>query len=119
MLRWIMPFLTALFVAGSAVAADLPDPRYRYGPGVYHESPPIHGRGVYVKEEPDLLFTPTNGSVPYIPPLIRAPLLPGSSTLPGYYGSPNSYDYPGPYYGGAEISYWNRLPYACGVYGYC
>jgi hypothetical protein len=117
MLRWTMPFLT-LFAVGSAVAADLPDARYRSGPGVYYRAPPVHGRTVYV-EEHDLLFTPMDGAIPYIPPLIRAPLLPGSSTLPGYYGSPNSYDYPGPYYGGPEVSYWNRLPYACGVYGYC
>ena len=119
MLRWTMPFLTGFFAVGSAVAADLPDSRYPSSPGVYYKSAPVHGRRVYVEEERDLLFTPTDGSIPYIPPLIRAPLLPGSATLPGYYGSPNSYDYPGPYYGGPEISYWNRLPYACGVYGYC
>ena len=47
------------------------------------------------------------------------PLLPGSSTLPGYYGSSHSYEYQGPYYGGPNLSYWYRLPYACGVYGYC
>jgi hypothetical protein len=114
--RWATPFLTACFAVGPAVAADLPHPS---GPGVYYKSPPVHGRGVYVEETQDLLFTPTDGSIPYIPPLIRAPLLPGSATLPGYYGLANSYDYPGPYYGGPEVSYWNRLPYACGVYGYC
>jgi hypothetical protein len=47
------------------------------------------------------------------------PLLPGSATLPGYYGSNHSYDYQGPYYGGPNPGIWNRLPYACGVYGYC
>jgi hypothetical protein len=46
-------------------------------------------------------------------------LLPGSSALPGYYGSNHSYEYQGPYYGGPNLSYWYRLPYACGVYGYC
>ena len=50
---------------------------------------------------------------------VHGPLLPGSDTIPGYYGSPHSYDYQGPYYGGPYVSYWNRLPYACGVYGYC
>jgi hypothetical protein len=119
MLRWTIPFLTACFAVAPAVAADLPDSRYPSGAGVYHKSPPVHGRNIYVEEDRDLLFTPTNGAIPYIPPLIRAPLLPGSSTLPGYYGAPNSYDYPGPYYGGPQVSYWNRLPYACGVYGYC
>ena len=66
---------------------------------------------------PDLLFTPDD-RFPYIriPPL--TPLLPGSSALPGYYGSNFSYEYH-PYYGGPNLSYWYRLPYACGVYGYC
>ena len=75
MLRWTMPILTGFFAIGSAVAADLPDSRYPSGPGVYYKSPPVHGRRVYVEEERDLLFTPTDGSIPYIPPLIRAPLL--------------------------------------------
>jgi hypothetical protein len=50
MLRWTMPFLT-LFAVGSAVAADLPDARYRSGPGVYYRAPPVHGRTVYVEEQ--------------------------------------------------------------------
>jgi hypothetical protein len=53
----------------------------------------------------------------HFPPL--TPLLPGKDTLPGNYGSVHSYEYTGPYYGGPYLSYWNRLPYACGVYGYC
>jgi hypothetical protein len=51
--------------------------------------------------------------------VVGAPLLPGSSTLPGYYGRAFDYDYQGPYYGGPYVPYWDRLPYACGVYGYC
>jgi hypothetical protein len=66
-----------------------------------------------------VLFTPSSGFVPYIPPLPGSALLPGSSALPGYYGRAFDYDYQGPYYGGPYVSYWNRLPYACGVYGYC
>ena len=72
-----------------------------------------------VVEEPEVLFTPSSNVVPYIPPLVGTPLLPGSSTLPGYYGRAFDYDYQGPYYGGPYVPYWNRLPYACGVYGYC
>ena len=53
-----------------------------------------------VVEEPELLFTPSSDVVPYIPPLVGTPLLPGSSTLPGYYGRAFDYDYQGPYYGG-------------------
>jgi hypothetical protein len=119
MLRWTMPFLIAMFATGSAVAADLPGSHYRSGAAVYRKAPPPYGRRAYVEEESDVLFTPSDGSVPYVrfPP--RTPLLPGSATLPGYYGSNHSYDYQGPYYGGPYTSFWNRLPYACGVYGYC
>jgi hypothetical protein len=35
------------------------------------------------------------------------------------YGSSWSWYYPGPYYGGPYTSYAVRLPYVCGLYGYC
>ena len=35
------------------------------------------------------------------------------------YGSSWSFYYPGPYYGGPYVSYAVRLPYVCGLYGYC
>jgi len=115
MLRWMMPFLAVASTVGSAAAADFS----RYGAGVYGKAPPAYGRRAFVEEESDVLFTPADGRMPYvrIPPL--TPLLPGSSALPGYYGSNHSYEYQGPYYGGPNLSYWYRLPYACGVYGYC
>ena len=115
MLRWIMPFVVVTFAVGSAAAADLPGS----GATGYRKAPPAHGRPARVEEESDILFTPSDGSFPYvrIPP--QTPLLPGSSALPGYYGTSHSYEYQGPYYGGPNLSYWNRLPYACGVYGYC
>jgi hypothetical protein len=115
MLRWMMPFLAMALTAGSAAAADLPGS----GTAVYGKAKPVYGRPAYVKEESDVLFTPADGRMPYvrIPPL--TPLLPGSSALPGFYGSNHSYEYQGPYYGGPNLSYWYRLPYACGVYGYC
>ncbi len=134
MSRWAMLLVFAIATPGTAFGSDkavaphvrqqaraklpagLPHPHYHYRTTVTYDAPPAP-RVVYVDRDPDVLFTP---SLPYIPPLIRAPLLPGSSTLPGYYGAPNSYDYPGPYYGGpGTLSYWDRLPYACGVYGYC
>jgi hypothetical protein len=38
----------------------------------------------------------------------------------GYnYGSPYSYFYNGPYYGGPYASNAPRLPYVCGLLGYC
>jgi hypothetical protein len=136
MLRWTMPLIAALVAVGtSASAADgpvvakrgayraanqlppgLPRAHYRYRTTV---TPPTYRREVIVVEEPDVLFTPSSGYVPYFPPVVGAALLPGSSTLPGYYGRAFDYDYQGPYYGGPYVSYWYRLPYACGVYGYC
>jgi hypothetical protein len=133
MLRWILP-LVAAFAIGPAAAADgpvvtkrayraahqlppgLPRAHYKYRTTI---AAPTYSRGVVVVEEPEVLFTPSSNVVPYIPPLVGTPLLPGSSTLPGYYGRAFDYDYQGPYYGGPQVPYWNRLPYACGVYGYC
>ncbi len=46
------------------------------------------------------------------------PLLPGSNTLPGYYGRFNSFNYRS-YYGTSPTEIFGRLPYACGTYGYC
>jgi len=141
MLRWSIPFLTMIVAIGPAVGADEaparrdrhypagtgpvgpPRPHSKFRTTIAHDAPYAsrrhHAHPPYADETPELLFTPTDGSVPHIPPLVRAPLLPGSSTLPGYYGSSHSYDYPGPYYGGPNLGFWHRLPYACGVYGYC
>jgi hypothetical protein len=136
MLRWTMPLIAALVAVGtSASAADgtlvvkrgayraasqlppgLPRAHYRYRTTV---APPTYRRDVVVVDEPEVLFTPSSGYVPYFPPVVGAPLLPGSSTLPGYYSRAFDYDYQGPYYGGPYVPYWDRLPYACGVYGYC
>ncbi|MGB8401889.1 hypothetical protein [Bradyrhizobium sp.] len=137
MLRWMTPFLIAVLATGPAAAADGPVATKRAAdraagrsppglPLVHHKyrttvapAAPLHRRRVYVETDPELLFTPSSGIVPYIPPVVGAPLLPGSATLPGYYGRASSYDYQGAYYRGRDVSYWNRLPYACGVYGYC
>jgi hypothetical protein len=155
MLRWMTPFLVAIFAVGTAAADDTPAPKsadgtpapkraapknaairaagqlpaglprahYNYRTTVAPAAAPLYvrrGRALVVEEEdPDVLFTPV-GVVPYAPRVFGTPLLPGSSTLPGYYGTNHSYSYDGPYYGGPSYGpYWNRLPYACGVYGYC
>ncbi len=172
MLRWMTPFLVAIFAIGTAAAAETPAPKsadspatksgdsiptpksadgtpapkppapknaavraasklppglprahYNYRTTVAPAAAPLYvrrGRTLVVEEEdPDVLFTPV-GVVPYAPRVFGTPLLPGSSTLPGYYGTNHSYSYDGPYYGGPSYGpYWNRLPYACGVYGYC
>ena len=146
MLRWIMPCLVAVFGIGTADASDgptatkraayratsklppgLPRAHYNYRTTVAPAAttaPKYVRRGrqlVVVAEEPDpdVLFTPV-GVVPFAPLVNGTPLLPGSRTLPGYYGTDHSYSYDGPYYGGPQYGpFWNRLPYACGVYGYC
>jgi hypothetical protein len=109
--------------AASKLPPGLPRAHYNYRTTVAPAAAPLYvrrGRTLVVEEEdPDVLFTPV-GVVPYAPRVYGTPLLPGSSTLPGYYGTNHSYSYDGPYYGGPSYGpYWNRLPYACGVYGYC
>ncbi|MCA6114208.1 hypothetical protein J6524_04600 [Bradyrhizobium sp. WSM 1738] len=112
----------AAALAASQLPPGLPRAHYNYRTTVAPAAPPLYvrrGRTLVVEEEdPDVLFTPTS-VVPYAPRVFGTPLLPGSSTLPGYYGTSHSYSYDGPYYGGPYEPYWNRLPYACGVYGYC
>ncbi|WP_407174791.1 hypothetical protein [Bradyrhizobium sp. STM 3562] len=88
----------------------LPRAHYRYQTTLVYKAAPPPPPVVVVEPNPDVLIT----SGP------STPLLPGSTTLPGYYGRPFDYDYQGPYYGGGPYpSYFWRLPYACGVYGYC
>jgi hypothetical protein len=145
MLRFTIAILLGMAAGGTAMSADrhlarqgwhprwhrtavilpagLPRRHYNfrttisYGPPYSYQR--TYVRRFYTYEESEVLFTPAYADVPYIPPLIGTPMLPGSSSLPGYYGSSYSYDYQGPYYGGPYVNYWDRLPYACGVYGYC
>ncbi len=131
MLRTAVLVVVTVTTAGSALAADqaavkpkrqveqlppgLPRPHYRYRTTIAPATPPPG----YVVRDPDVLITPAYGPGGYLANLPGTPLLPGSSTLPGYYGRAFDYDYQGPYYGGPYVSYWDRLPYACGIYGYC
>lgn len=119
MLRW-MPLLTAatMFAAAPIFAADMPNSgQAGYGGTIYGKAQ-RHGRTAHLKEDSDLLFTPSE-AMPDITLPPHTPVLLGSATLPGYYGSNHSYDDQGPYYGGPNINYRFRLPYACGVVGYC
>jgi len=142
MLRFTIALLVAVVASGAAESADqavarrgrhhtaiilpagLPRPHYNFRTTISYGAPYgyrlPYAPPVYAYETAEVLFTPVYADVPYIAaPWFGAPLLPGSSTLPGYYGSPYSYDDQGVYYGGPYVSYWDRLPYACGVYGYC
>jgi hypothetical protein len=140
-LRFTIAFFVAIAAGGTAESADsaltrqrsyhgshrtavilpagLPRPHYKFRTTISYGARPTYARRLYAYEARDVLFTPVYADAAYIPPLIGTPLLPGSSILPGYYGAPYSYDYQGPYYGGPYVGYWDRLPYACGVYGYC
>jgi hypothetical protein len=145
MLRFTIAILLTMLASGTAISAEraiapqgwhhrvhrtavilpagLPRPHYKfrttisYGPPYSYQRAHIRRFSAY--EESEVLFTPVYAEIPYLPPVIGMALLPGSSALPGYYGSPYSYGYQGPYYGGPYVNYWDRLPYACGIYGYC
>jgi hypothetical protein len=141
MLRFTIALLVAIAATGPAISADrplahrgwhrasvllpagLPRPHYNFRTTISYDAPysyrRSYARPYYTYETPELLFTPVYVEVPYIAPWVGTPLLPATSTLPGYYGSGYSYEYQGPYYGGSYVPYWDRLPYACGVYGYC
>jgi hypothetical protein len=106
--------------AAGQLPPGLPRAHYNYRTTVAPGAAPLYvrrGRTVVVEEESLDLPLISGGIKPYAPRIFGAPLLPGSSTLPGYYGTSHSYSYDGPYYG--SPTFWNRLPYACGVYGYC
>ena len=113
--------------AARKLPPGLPRAHYNYRTTVAPGAAPLYVRRgrqlvVVAEDEPEVLIKPV-GVMPYIPLIRGAPLLPGSSTPPGYYGTRHSYSYDGPYdgpyYGGSYTPHWARLPYACGVYGYC
>jgi hypothetical protein len=105
--------------AAVLLPAGLPRPHYKFKTTISYRAPAL----AYPRYAGDY------AGISYVPPLIGAPLLSDSSMLPGYYGAAysydyqgydyQSYDYQGSYYGGPKAGFWNRLPYACGVYGYC
>jgi hypothetical protein len=115
-----VPGRAATVRAAGQLPPGLPRAHYKYRTSVAPGAAPLYvrrGRTVVVEEESLDLPLISGGIKPYAPRLFGTPLLPGSATLPGYYGTSHSYSYDGPYYG--SPSFWNRLPYACGVYGYC
>src|SRR5215216_4389025 len=102
MLRWIVPLIAAVAVAGTAASAadgpivikrgayraasqlppGLPRPYYKYRTTV---APPTYGRPVVIVEtDPDALITPAYGPGGYLANLPGTPILPGSTTIPGY-----------------------------------
>ncbi len=118
MLRWMIPLLAVLAGAQDAKAADQLIIRHRahaaaakLPAGVSRAHHKNRTTIVTAERDPDALISAAYPTTP---------LLPGSSALPGYYGRAFSYYYQGAYYGGSSyVPYFFRLPYACGVTGYC
>jgi hypothetical protein len=106
--RIMLSVLAIAVTAMTANAADLP----------------TQSRLGAIFEEPQEARPYADRSVDYSAPVIGYNLLPIFPWARGgyYYGSPWSYYYPGPYYGGPYTVYGvygARLPYVCGLYGYC
>jgi len=110
MLRFSIALVFAMAVCGAAESAEkalprrgwhratvmlpagLPRPHYNFRTTITWREPYV--RPVYIRESPVVVVAP----VYVMPPLWGTPLLP---------------------YGDPYVPYWDRLPYACGVYGYC
>jgi hypothetical protein len=134
MLRWTIPLVVAIAAVGSAAGPDeafarrgvyraaarlpagLPRAHYNFRTTVSWAAPalyrPRYALPGYGYETPDALFAPSYAAVPYMPPLPVAPL------LPAYYEPAYAYGYGGEYYNGPYVGYWERVPYACSLYGY-
>jgi hypothetical protein len=138
MLRFTIALLVAVAACGTAESADralapqgwrhgwhrtaiilpagLPRPHYRFRTTITYRAAHLYHRPfprLSVYENPADLYAPDYTDVALIRPYVSAPI------LPGYYGSNYPYEYQGPDYGGPYVPNWDRLPYACGVYGYC
>jgi hypothetical protein len=128
MLRSTTILLLTIALAGPALGADqliTPYPkrvaRPNLPPGLPHANYNYRTTVVYGKAPPPPVYVEPE---PLISSFVwTTPLLPGLYTLPGYYGRPFDYYYQGAYYGGeygnGYQTYFVRLPYACGVTGYC
>jgi hypothetical protein len=103
--RIMLSLLVTVITATSGSAADL---RVQSRLGAIFAEPLEVGPAAYPVRE-------------YVAPIIPYNLLPSPPWNRGgyYYGSPWAYYYPGPYYGGPYASEGGRLPYVCGLYGYC
>jgi hypothetical protein len=108
MLRRIMLSVFAVLVTAlTAGAADLPT-QSRLG-------------SIFAEPAEARVEIPAVRSREYVGPIIPYSNLPDPVWNRGgaYYGSSWSYYYGGPYYGGSPSPSFIRLPYVCGLYGYC
>jgi hypothetical protein len=113
MLRFTIALLVATVICETALAADrplarhgwsyatrrlpagLPRPHYNFRTTISYGAPYPYRRKFYAYERPAVLVMPVFVPVPYVPVSISALVVP------------------------YEYNYWDRLPYACGVYDYC
>lgn len=104
--RIMLSILAIAVTATAARAADLPARQSKLG-AIFAE--PAEAGVEAVRERG------------YSAPVIPYSLLPDPVWNRGgsYYGSSWSYYYGGPYYGGPYVWSGFRLPYVCGLYGYC
>ena len=103
--RRIMLSVFAIAVTATTTsAADLP---VQSRLGAVFAEPSVRARAIQSRED--------------VAPIIPYNGLPNPIWARGgyYYGSSWSYYYPGPYYGGPTVFDGGRLPYVCGLYGYC
>jgi hypothetical protein len=103
--RIVLSIFAVMVTAVTASAADLP----------------LQSKLGAIFAEPAEVRADARRSPSYWEPIIPYNQLPNPIWARGgyYYGSPWSYYYAGAYYGGPNTSYMLRLPYACGLYGYC
>jgi hypothetical protein len=109
--RITLSVFAALAVAAVATTADAADLPTQSRLGAVFADP------VVVTRRPVVVVEPAR----YEPPIIPYNLLPNPTWNRGNYnyGSSWSFYYPGPYYGGPYDTDGPRLPYVCGLYGYC
>jgi hypothetical protein len=81
--------------AARQLPAGLPRPHYNFRTTISYGAPYPYRRKFYAYARPAVLVMPVFVPVPYVPVLFGAPVVP------------------------YEYNYWDRPPYACGVYGYC
>ena len=100
--------LSVFALALTAIAADAAD------------MPAAQSKIGAIFAEPAAVPAPVERSGPYTARMIGYTIANGLVARGGYnYGSPYSYFYNGPYYGGPYASDAPRLPYVCGLLGYC
>jgi hypothetical protein len=107
--RIMLSAFVTVVTAMTAGAADLPT-QSRLG-AIFAEP----------AEAPPPVYPGPYQSAAFPGPIIPYNMLPNYTWARGgyYYGSQWSYYNPGPYYGGPYVWEGFRLPYVCGLYGYC